>query len=194
MKRKLIIDPGHGGSDTGIVFENIVEKDYVFSMAEYFKLVAELFDFEVYLTRERDEDPTHDQRNLKSILVQAELFISLHVDGVFNEQTKEPITTTDGSHCFYNPNDLIGYEIGSAIMRSVPKNLLRYKPKPTPCNDSDWTKRVYNCIHAIKIPCVLWEMGFITSPIDRSILLDKKSKPALAGSFLCGLGRFLEIG
>lgn len=80
-KRVVVIDPGHGGIDSGTVGVNgLMEKDLV--LAESLLLAKELRarGFTVFLTRDKDGYVPHRDRVAFARAHKAELFLSMHAD------------------------------------------------------------------------------------------------------------------
>ncbi|MFK7953434.1 MAG: peptidoglycan DD-metalloendopeptidase family protein [Ekhidna sp.] len=75
---KVIIDPGHGGKDSGEAYSNdLYEKDLVLAIAEKVKdQFSEQGEIEIVLTRDNDQFVSLNER--KSSAENADLFISLH--------------------------------------------------------------------------------------------------------------------
>ena len=61
MKR-IVIDPGHGGSDSGAVGNGIIEKDYNLKISQYIADRLKQLGADVYLTRSTDETLSPDDR------------------------------------------------------------------------------------------------------------------------------------
>ncbi|NLV44082.1 MAG: N-acetylmuramoyl-L-alanine amidase [Candidatus Hydrogenedentes bacterium] len=80
VKGTLILDPGHGGQDTGALGGNgIKEKDITLSVAlRVKKLLEENTAVKVQLTREEDSDLTRDNRTAVAQTVGGSCFVSLH--------------------------------------------------------------------------------------------------------------------
>ncbi len=78
-QRLIVIDPGHGGSQPGIVSSfALMEKNIVLALAK--KTAALLNDqYNVILTRTKDETISVDQRISTANYRRADLFISLHL-------------------------------------------------------------------------------------------------------------------
>lgn len=89
----VVIDPGHGGKDPGAIGNGLKEKDLVLSIGKY--LSQELKkDFNVVMTRDTDEFITLQNRSKIANGLQANLFISLHI----NSSTS---TKMNGMEIFY---------------------------------------------------------------------------------------------
>jgi N-acetylmuramoyl-L-alanine amidase len=89
--RKIVIDPGHGGSDPGApgYYKNVWEKDIVLKMAK--KLAVTLrqrLKCTVLLTRYKDKKLTLEERTAIANTKKADLFISLHVNAAKNRKLK----------------------------------------------------------------------------------------------------------
>ena len=53
--KKVVIDPGHGGSDPGTIGNGITEKDYTLKISEYMKKRFDDLGIDSKLTRTTDE-------------------------------------------------------------------------------------------------------------------------------------------
>lgn len=86
LKRKIVIDPGHGGKDPGAVGPSgLMEKDVVLDIALKVKdLLKKDPSFEIILTRDRDIFIPLNERTEIANKVQADLFISIHANAAPN--------------------------------------------------------------------------------------------------------------
>lgn len=82
LKKRIVLDPGHGGNDPGAVGpRNLYEKDVVLDIAlKLKKILAQDQDLEVYLTRESDVFIPLEQRTAIANSKSADLFISIHAN------------------------------------------------------------------------------------------------------------------
>ena len=58
----VVIDPGHGGADSGAVGEDLLEKDYNLLISKYMYDRFEEMGIPVYITRDSDETLTPTNR------------------------------------------------------------------------------------------------------------------------------------
>ena len=88
--RTVVIDPGHGGPDTGAVGrQGIQEKDVNLAVASELKQYLEREgDLRVVLTRSRDEGVELDTRAELANTAGGDLFISLHCNAWFDPQAR----------------------------------------------------------------------------------------------------------
>lgn len=79
---RIVIDPGHGGRDTGTIGPTgLREKDVTLDVAQRLaKLIGEGMGSEVVLTRTGDESVSLAERTERANKARADLFISLHVN------------------------------------------------------------------------------------------------------------------
>jgi len=112
----IVLDPGHGGKDTGIVAPQGQEKTLTLDLALAIRKLLQKDPYlKVVLTREKDQALTLDERAAASNAAGALLFVSIHsatntgsrvfIQDLFDEQ--EPQTARPVS------NDFLGYEAGS---------------------------------------------------------------------------------
>jgi len=83
--RVLVLDPGHGGADSGYVASGGVrEKDVALMLAQKLRarLAERLPGVRVVLTREGDQNPTTLARVEAANRLHGDLYLSLHFDGV----------------------------------------------------------------------------------------------------------------
>jgi N-acetylmuramoyl-L-alanine amidase len=79
--RKIVIDPGHGGSDPGAIGKSgLIEKDVVLDIAKRLKQALEKESIEVILTRDSDEFISLWKRAQIANSQNADLFISIHAN------------------------------------------------------------------------------------------------------------------
>lgn len=78
----IVLDPGHGGDDFGAIgAQGLLEKDIVLDVAfELERLLVKNLGFEVVLTRREDVSLPLAERTAIANDVEADLFISLHVN------------------------------------------------------------------------------------------------------------------
>ena len=83
-KLRIVIDPGHGGKDTGAIGPGgIKEKDITLSIAKQAaRILEKKLNAKVYLTRTRDKNLPLEKRNAFANAKKADVFISIHANAV----------------------------------------------------------------------------------------------------------------
>jgi len=81
-KKRIVLDPGHGGHDPGAVGpKNLYEKNVVLDIAlKLKKILASDPNLEIFLTRETDVFIPLEQRTAIAISKNADLFLSIHAN------------------------------------------------------------------------------------------------------------------
>ena len=62
MEYKIVIDPGHGGSDSGAIGNDITEKDLNLEISKYMYDRLKQLGYDVYITRDTDETISPNDR------------------------------------------------------------------------------------------------------------------------------------
>lgn len=112
----IVLDPGHGGKDTGIVAPQGLEKAVTLELALAIKRILQKDPhLKVVLTREKDQALTPDERNAASNEAGALLFVSIHsatnagarvfIQDLLDEPETQKARPVSG--------DFLGYEAGS---------------------------------------------------------------------------------
>lgn len=80
--RTVVIDPGHGGGEVGAKGPGgALEKDVTLAIARKLRgMIANQLGFQVFLTRDKDEEMSLDERTAIANNFKADLFISIHAN------------------------------------------------------------------------------------------------------------------
>ncbi|MBU1487685.1 N-acetylmuramoyl-L-alanine amidase, partial [bacterium] len=87
--RKIVIDPGHGGKDSGAIGPSgLMEKEVVLDLAKRLKKMLEKKDptLSIVLTRDGDYFVPLDKRTSFANHHKADIFVSLHANGAFSRE------------------------------------------------------------------------------------------------------------
>jgi N-acetylmuramoyl-L-alanine amidase len=88
-KRVIVIDPGHGGTETGAKGPGgTLEKDVTMSIARKLKSIVEGTGMRAILTRDGDQMVTLDDRTSKANNNKADLFISIHANATIRGRAR----------------------------------------------------------------------------------------------------------
>lgn len=81
MVKKLVLDAGHGGKDSGAIGFGVMEKDFTLRIVKAIRDELKNYDgVEVHLTREGDTYPTLDGRAKMANDLKADYFCSVHIN------------------------------------------------------------------------------------------------------------------
>lgn len=96
---KVVVDAGHGGKDSGTHGFNIYEKDVVLDVAlEVGKILEKHEDIEVIYTRKKDVFIGLNERAIIGNKAKADLFVSIHCNGVGSSAAAGSETFVLGLH------------------------------------------------------------------------------------------------
>jgi len=89
-KKKIVLDPGHGGKDPGAIgaYGKTYEKNITLAMGKELKAMLEKKGYTVYLTRSTDVFIPLRQRVKIAQKYKADLFMSIHADSALNRNAK----------------------------------------------------------------------------------------------------------
>lgn len=151
----VVLDLGHGGSDSGTLGNGLKEKDVNFNqgMALY-KLLEADENIKVYITRETDMYPTLKFRSTLANEVEADLFVSIH-----NNSATSP--TVKGAETLYYPSttDKRGKEIAQLVQNRLVEDCGMVNRGIKPRAD------LY-VLNTTNMPAILIETGFLSNKED----------------------------
>lgn len=90
----IVLDPGHGGTDTGAVYKGLQEKTVTLDIAKRLKALLEGAGYIVYLTREDDLTKSNNDRYTLANRVGGNALVSIHLNSSSN-------SSTDGTQGFW---------------------------------------------------------------------------------------------
>ena len=96
LGKRIVLDAGHGGSDTGVVADGLVEAELVWDLVSRLDGRLNALGVQTWLTRGPDNGASDEQRAELANAVGADLVLSLHTDGFASPTapTASPPTTT----------------------------------------------------------------------------------------------------
>ncbi len=184
--KRVVIDAGHGGKDSGKIGVNkVLEKDINLEIA---KKVQELLlkqNIKVIMTREKDCDladsKIEDLRKRVDIIngEKPDLAVSIHQ----NSYTTENI---HGAQVFYYSQSDQGEKLASILQTALQKVDPENKRKEKG-NDS------YFILKKTEVPVVIVECGFLSNPKETEKLISEEYQDLLAKAIFDGIMEFLSL-
>jgi N-acetylmuramoyl-L-alanine amidase len=198
----IVVDPGHGGSDTGAVANGIVEKEYNFDIA-YWHLATRLQNnpriHRIWLTRNGDETVSLAYRSDLANAAGAHLFVSVHLNS--------HLTTSRGTETYYKCGSEAGDPVREASKRAacLVHHRVKYWIEAWNSPSCPWFDRgvicrlisttdrrsYYYVLRNTQIPAVLCEYLFISNPNEAHCLKDHTFRDNLAQATYEGIIEFL---
>ncbi|SNX54242.1 N-acetylmuramoyl-L-alanine amidase [Thermoanaerobacterium sp. RBIITD] len=172
----IVLDPGHGGNDSGAVGNNFLEKDINLNISLKLKDIVKSKNINVIMTRDKDISLGLQERCDIANKNKADYFISIHCNG-FKD------TSAKGTETYSYPGSIIGAKLAVSIQRSIVSML----------NTIDRGTKTANfyVLHHTDMPAILIETGFITHFEDVNLLVNKPNLFATAISN--GIFNFLGL-
>lgn len=184
----IVIDPGHGGTDSGAVRGKIVEKDITLSISQ--KLAQELSQAgaAVIMIRNSDTDMMpegqkfHKREDLK-VRVQkanesdADLYISIHTNA-------DPNPRWFGAQTFYNSSSEASKLLAESIQGELTEILANTTRKAL--------RGDYYVMNNTKMPAVIIEVGFISNPREGELLKKDDYQKKVAYAIFSGIAKYQE--
>ncbi len=86
--RRIVIDPGHGGDDTGTIGNDLVEKELTLDIGQRLAKLLREGGYEVHMTREDDRKLVLRERADFANRLHSDLFVSIHVNWISTSQVR----------------------------------------------------------------------------------------------------------
>ncbi|NMB74039.1 MAG: AMIN domain-containing protein [Myxococcales bacterium] len=217
--KKVVLDPGHGGSDPGAVgVGGILEKDLTLDLARRLKKKLEKLKLEVKLTRDGDRFVALEERTAIANTARADLFISLHfnahkvkklsgIETFYLDLTddryslklaaRENATSEKSiSDLQYILADLAlksHVEDSAVLARQVQASLvgsLRKRYKKV--RDLKVKYALFYVLLGARMPAILVEASFISNPDEAARCADKTYRERLAEAIAKGVEKFMS--
>lgn len=182
----VVLDPGHGGSDTGAISSTkVYEKNL--NLQILYTLSNELFEesgIKTYYTRTTDSAVRLYDRPLFPATVEADLFISLHMNSATT-------TSAKGVEVYYDATKTVSMNgLTGKMMAEIFTNNLSAIMETTNRGAKSNPKLVvlkYNTV-----PSVLIELGFISNYSDLSKLVSDNYQKKAAASIVATVSEFFD--
>jgi N-acetylmuramoyl-L-alanine amidase len=180
LGKRIVIDPGHGGSDRGVVVGSHAEADLAFDLAARLEGRLAAAGMRVFLTRGPASGVVSDRERVAlANELGADLFISLHIDGHRNPEAEGVATyhfgTTSGV------SSTVGERLAGLVQREIVAR--------TGMRDCKIHGKVWDLLRLTRMPAVRVEVGYLTSPADRARLVDPQFRELVIESIMAAVQR-----
>lgn len=178
LGKRLVIDPGHGGNDSGVVAAGIAEADLVWDLASRVEGRLTALGVQAWLTRGRNNGATDEQRAALANDVGADLVVSLHIDGSRSPQA-------NGIAAYYYGAGESSSTIGERLADLAQRELVAR----TGLLDNRIHGKTWALLRLTRMPAVRVEIGYLTSERDRARLTDPRFRDTIAEGLLVAVQR-----
>lgn len=188
--RTVVIDPAHGGHDTGTVTPYAREADVTLVVAT--KLGAELKKrgYEVVFTQEQNQYQSPQARVDKANAAPAAVFVSLHLNsGRSDMQGAQTYTLAPVDQ---NEKPLPGHEFSKSSM-ALAMALQSALVEKAGAVDGGCRRAHFSPLNSLRCPAVMVEMGYATHPEEGTRLSTEEYQMKLSAALADGVDAFARV-
>ena len=180
-KYKVVIDPGHGGSDPGAVGINgLRETDIVLEVSMKLSEFLAKKGVETILTRKDERTLDLQPRVTKANKLKADAFVSIHANATRGKRKE-----VNGLETYY----FSGYK-GYSLAKNIHKQILLASSQSP---DRGVRRSRFYVIRKTSMPAALVEIGFVTGMYDAALLRQKGYRDKISFAIAKGILNFLKV-
>ncbi|KOP23242.1 N-acetylmuramoyl-L-alanine amidase [Hapalosiphon sp. MRB220] len=173
----VVIDPGHGGKDSGAPgIGGLLEKDVVLPIGKRVAAILEQNGIQAVLTRDADFFVELQGRVDIAERANATLFVSVHANSV----DKRP--DVNGLEVYYYDS---GYNLAEVVRKTILQNI-------STLNDRGTRKARFYVLRKSSMPSILVETGYMTGRQDNPRLGNPEYQNRMAEAIANGILRYLK--
>lgn len=177
-QKTIVLDAGHGGSQTGALYEGICEKDINLAVTKKVEAILRGYGYRVIMTRTGDTDVGLYKRTDIANEANADIFVSLHSNAAENAPDFAGIYT------YYYPSSRRGPQLAQAIQ--TPLCAL------TGAIDRGIDSADFVVLRETEMCAVLVEMGFMSNSRELQRLITPVYQDRLAAGIAEGIVSYLN--
>ena len=186
--KKIVIDPGHGGEDSGAIGPSgVTEKSITLQIAKEVEKMLKEAGAKVIMTRTTDTEvsPKHRQATDVDELqarcdvankAKADIFLSIHMDSF----TSREASGTTGY--YYTKGSAASKKLAASIQSNLVSQLKTTSRGVKTCN--------FYVVKHTKMPATLIEVAFVSNPKEEKLLASKKGVQKAAIGIVKGISDF----
>jgi N-acetylmuramoyl-L-alanine amidase len=185
VDKTIVIDPGHGGSDLGVVVPDGLlrwtEADLAYDIANRLEGRLAAAGMRVYLTRGPNPAASMSDQDRATFAndLGADLFLSIHLDG-------HPNPAAEGVATYhYGTSDGVVSTVGERLAGLVQREIvMRTKLRNCHTHAKSW-----DLLRLTRMPAVRIEVAYLTSPADRERLVDAAFRERVVEGMMAAVQR-----
>jgi N-acetylmuramoyl-L-alanine amidase len=178
LGKRVVIDPGNGGNDPGVVVDGVCGADISWDLATRLEGRLQALGVTTWLTHGPLNGASDDERAAFANQVGADLVVSIQVDGTASAR----------------PNGASAYYYGTAasvswIGERLADLALREVVARTGLLNARTHAKTWSLLRMTRMPAMRIDVGYLSSPIDRARLLESSVRDAIADGLLVAIQR-----
>jgi N-acetylmuramoyl-L-alanine amidase len=182
--KRIVIDPGHGGSHPGVAVGGVTEAGLVADIARRLEGRMSAAGMEALLSHGPQDCPSDAERAGFANTAGADVVLSLHVDA-------NPSPAANGLAAFhFGTGTGATSTVGEALAGFIHRELLAR----TRMLDCGVHPRPWELLRLTRMPAVRVEIGYLTNEDDRESLLDPAFRDVVAEGILVAVKRLYLLG
>jgi N-acetylmuramoyl-L-alanine amidase len=177
--KTVIVDPGHGGGDRGVSGHGLDEADVVYDIAARLEGRLAAAGAVPFLTRSADGELSVADRANFANSAEADLFVSVHVDGA-------PSAGPHGVATYYFGNPRAGYSATGARLADLVQREVVARTDLLDCRTHPHS---WELLRLTRMPAVEVAVGYLTNPQDAARLREPEFRDTVAEALLAAVQR-----
>jgi len=182
--KRIVIDPGHGGRDRGVVVGSLSEADLVWNLASRLEGRMQATGMEALLSRGPNQCPPESERARFANDAGADLILSLHIDANSSPHARGVASFHFGT----------GTGITSTVGETLAGFIQREIVARTGMPDCRSHPRTWDILRSTRCTAVRVEVGYLTNAQDRALLSDPEFRDTVAEAILVAVKRLYLLG
>jgi N-acetylmuramoyl-L-alanine amidase len=176
--KRIVLDPGHGGEDSGVLTPTVREADLTWDLASRLEGRLQALGVRTWLTRGPANGPSDDDRAQFANEVGADLLLSIHIDAASSPRP-------NGLATYYYGAGEASSTIGERLADLVQRELVAR----TGMVDGRSHGKSWAILRLTRMPAIRLELGYLSSPRDVVQLADPTFRDVVAEGLLVAVQR-----
>lgn len=176
---KIVLDPGHGGEETGVCAFGVEEKDVNLKISKQIRKALKKRGADVYMTRKRDKYTPLYQRVAFADKKEGDILLSIHQNSLLNPQ--DVVKKHGVGVYYYNPQ-------AKELAQKLQDELVR----ETGFRDDGVNFASFALTRPTNPVSVLVECGYLIDKHEKEMLTNKKFQKKFANAFTKGVENYLR--
>ncbi|HEX9578694.1 MAG TPA: N-acetylmuramoyl-L-alanine amidase [Myxococcales bacterium] len=212
--RRVVIDPGHGGKDTGAIGPHRVrEKDVALGIAKNVAARLRALGLAVIMTRKDDSFVSLDERTRIANESKADLFVSIHCNAsrrrtlsgaetwtlnVGSDRYSARLAAFENAEADRTVSDLrliladLAAKANAGDARELAQSVQSSLARKTRARDHGVKQALFYVLLGAHMPAVLVETGFISNPAEEARLKSRRFQEDAAEAISRGVKDFVD--